>query len=332
MRRGKPARKYSQAGRVHDVIRLIESRHGITVDELAEETGVDRRTVYRDLNAIHEAGYPLVSDREGSVKLYRFLTRFKDVPPVTFSLNELMSLYLLRSQLDYLKGTPFHDDLDAAFRKIGSALPPRSAAHLERIARISLPLFAGNRDYTRFRTILETLREALLFQYRVQIDYDAKGKGEPASYEVEPYSIIFYKGGLYLFAYARNRKGMRTFAVERITGVQATKERFEIPDGFNPEAALKNAFGIVEEKALEVRVRFLPEIAHTIRDRIWHPGQRTEEMSDGSVVISFEAGGMLEIVSWILSYGRFAEALGPPELVRAVREHVREMRSRRAPR
>ena len=35
-KRGKPAKKYSQAARLHDTIRLIESRHGITIEELAD--------------------------------------------------------------------------------------------------------------------------------------------------------------------------------------------------------------------------------------------------------------------------------------------------------
>ena len=59
MQKGKPAKKYSQAARVHDIIRLIEARHGVAVEEMAEETGADRRTIYRDLIAIQEAGYPL---------------------------------------------------------------------------------------------------------------------------------------------------------------------------------------------------------------------------------------------------------------------------------
>ena len=84
MQKGRPARKYSQAGRVHDIIRLIEARHGISVVELIEETGVARRTIQRDLNAIHEAGYPLTSEWQDGVKLYRFLTRFKDVPPIAY--------------------------------------------------------------------------------------------------------------------------------------------------------------------------------------------------------------------------------------------------------
>jgi predicted DNA-binding transcriptional regulator YafY len=84
MGQGRPGKKYSQAGRVHDVIRLIEARHGITLGELAEETGVGLRTIQRDLNAIHEAGYPLTSEWQEGVKLYRFLTRFKDVPPTSY--------------------------------------------------------------------------------------------------------------------------------------------------------------------------------------------------------------------------------------------------------
>ena len=35
-RPGKPAKRYSQAARLHDVIRLLEARHGVTVDELAQ--------------------------------------------------------------------------------------------------------------------------------------------------------------------------------------------------------------------------------------------------------------------------------------------------------
>ena len=81
MGQGRPGKKYSQAARVHDLIRLIESRHGISVDELAEETGITRRTAYRDLAVIQEAGYPLVSEYDNGRKCYRFLTRFKDVPP-----------------------------------------------------------------------------------------------------------------------------------------------------------------------------------------------------------------------------------------------------------
>jgi len=325
LRKGRPAKKYSQAGRVHDVIRLIEARHGITVGELAEETGVDRRTIHRDLSAIHEAGYPLVSEWQEGEKVYRFLTRFKDVPPINFTLQELMTLHFLRSQLDILSGTPFQDDLDTIFGKVRSVLPPRYAAHLERIARVSLPLLQGRRDYSRVAEPLRLIREALLYQYRVTLTYHSGGHAEPAAYQVDPYTMLYYKGGLYLMGYAHNRRALRTFAVERIERVEMGKERFEIPADFAPEEHLQRAFGIVDEEAMEVRVRFSPAVAHTIRERVWHPSQTIVDEADGGVLLSFTAGGTMEIVSWLLSYGRHVEVLSPPGLRKEVQRIVAEM-------
>jgi proteasome accessory factor B len=314
MKKGKPARKYSQAGRVHDIIRLIEARHGITVDDMAEETGVVRRTIYRDLAAVQEAGYPLISEWHNGRKVYRFLTRFKDVPPISFTLQELMTLYFLRSQFDLLEGTPFGEELQSIFRKVNSVLPPRYAAHMERIASVTIPLLQGRRDFGKVGEQLRLLRDALIFQYRVKLGYRSAGRKKATTYMVDPYSLIFHRGGLYLLGFAHNRRGLRTFAVERLTRVEVERERFEIPENFRAEERFRNAFGIVDEAAMQVRVRFSPTVAHAVRDRIWHPSQRVEPLPDGGVIISFEAGGRMEILSWLLSFGEHAELLAPADL------------------
>jgi predicted DNA-binding transcriptional regulator YafY len=314
LKKGKPAKKYSQAGRVHEVIRLIEARHGVTVEDLVEETGVDRRTIYRDLGAIHEAGYPLISEWQNGRKAYRFLTRFKDVPPINFTLQELMTLHFLRSHMDFLEGTPFGEELDSIFRKVNSVLPPRYSAHMGRIASATIPLLQGKRNYSKVGGQLKALRDALIYQYRVRLYYRSAGKRKASCYMVDPYSLVLHKGGLYLLGFAHNRGSLRTFAAERIVRVEVEKVRFEIPEGFNPAEKFKNAFGIVDEKAMQIRVRFSPVISHAVRDRVWHPSQRIEPAPDGGSILSFEAGGKMEIISWLLSFGEHAEVLSPPEL------------------
>jgi predicted DNA-binding transcriptional regulator YafY len=304
------------------MIRTIEARRGITLDELVQESGVNRRTVHRDLAAMEAAGYPLVSAWEGSRKLYSFITGFKDVPPISFTLPELMTLSLLRSQMEFLKGTPFHDDMASIARKVASVLPPRYAAHMERMARVTLPLLSGGRDYSRVAEQLTELRKALLYQYGVTLSYQPRGRTGGEVYEVEPYTLIVHKGGLYLLGYARNRKGLRTFALERILTVTVGKERFEIPEEFNPEEQLRLAFGIVAEEVLTVRVRFSPEVAPSVRERSWHGSQEIIEEPGGGIVISFQAGGKLEILAWVLSFGAHAEVLEPMTLREEVRLSV----------
>lgn len=326
MQKGKPAKKYSQAGRLHSIIRLLEVRRGMTLDDLAEECGVDRRTIHRDLNAIEEAGYTLTAEWQEGKKIYSFLSRSRNIPPITFTLNQLMSLYLLRSLGIHLAGTPFQAEIDDLFRSITSVLPDRYAAHLERIARVSLPLLHGARDYSSATIYLEGLQRALLHQYRIRLDYAKKGTEESEPYEVDPYTLVFHKGGIYLLGLAHNRTGMRLFALERIRGIEVTRQQFEIPEGYQPETHFDSAFGLVRDNSMKVKVRFSPDVAHTIKERVWRNGQQITTASDGRVTLEFEAAGEMELVAWILSYGMHAEVLEPPQLRQEVKRQVREMR------
>ncbi|MDO3379529.1 helix-turn-helix transcriptional regulator [Geoalkalibacter halelectricus] len=310
---GKPAKKYSQAARLHDVIRILEARYGASVDELAEECQVNRRTIYRDLRAIAEAGYPLVRDETESGPLYRFVTGFKNVPPIIFSLEELLTLYFCREQLGFLQGTPFQDDLDAIFGRIRSSLPPRSVAHLERIASAAAPRFQGVRNYQDKKALLTDLRRALLYQYRCRICY-APARRAAQTYEFDPYLLIFYQNSLYLGGYAHNRKSLRLFLVDRVQRVEVLNERFEVPEDFRAEDLTGQAFGLIDDAPLDLDLRFGPEVAHFIRERRWHPQQVLDEESDGGVRLRFTAAGRAEILAWVYSFIPHVEILGPADL------------------
>jgi proteasome accessory factor B len=326
MQQGKPAKKYSQASRLHTIIRLLEARRGMTLDDLAEECGVDRRTIHRDLNAVEEAGYSLTSEWQEGKKVYSFLTRSRNIPPITFTLAQLMSLYILRSLGVYLADTPFRKEVDELFRTITSVLPDRYVAHLERIARVSLPILHGARDYTAASPHMEGLQRALLHQYRIRLLYAKQGRGATGEYEVDPYTLVFHKGGIYLLGYAHNRNAMRLFALERVRGVEVTRQRFDIPEGYDPEAQFRSAFGLVSDTPMRVVVRFSPEVAPSVKERLWMPGQKVKTDREGRVTLEFEAAGEKELLSWILSYGAHAEVLEPPDLRREVKRQVREMR------
>lgn len=311
---GKPAKKYSQAARLHDVIRILEARYGATVDELAEECQVTRRTVYRDLRAIADAGYPLMREEtpEGTT-LYRFLTGFKNVPPITFSLEELLTLYLCREQLGFLQGTPFQDDLESIFGRIRSSLPPRSVAHLERIASAAAPRIQGVRNYRDKKDILSVLRQALLLQYRCRIWY-APPLRKAECYLFDPYLLLFYQNSLYLGGYAHNRKDLRLFLIDRIQKVERLDERFDVPEDFRATDLTGKAFGLIDDAVYELDLRFAPKVAHLIRERSWHPQQILDEENDGSLRLRFTASGRAEILAWLYSYLPHVEVLGPAEL------------------
>ncbi len=323
-KRGKPAKKYSQAARLHDVIRILRARFGATVDELAEECQVTRRTVYRDLKALEEAGYPLISEPQpDGTMLHSFMPEFKEFLPVTFSLHELMTLYFFRGQLAFLQGTPFQDDLEAIFARIRSNLSPRNVAHLERLAQAAAPRFQGLRDYGSQRAVLETLRDALLRQYCCRIVY-APARRDPEEYLFDPYTLLFFKDSLYLTGWAHNRNDYRLFLVDRIRGVELLEQRFEVPDDFSAADLTGSAFGLINEEPMRIKVRFAAEVAYLIRERTWHPSQELSEEPDGALLLSFEAGGEKEILSWLYSYIPHVRVLEPASLRRAFADGLRQ--------
>lgn len=322
---GRRPKKYSQAARLHDLIRILEARYGATVDELVEECQVTRRTIYRDLQAVIDAGYPLVNERQadGHV-LYGFIAGFSKIPPITFSLEELMTLYFCRGQLDFLQGTPFQDDLEAIFARIRSNLPPRSVAHLERLAEASAPRFQGFKDYSQQRELLQSLRQALLRQQRCDMVYKPAQR-ERADYRVDPYTLLFFKNGLYIGGYAHNRQALRLFAVERIETLTILPERFDVPADYSVEQLTGTAFGLIEEGAArQLEIEFAAEIAHLIRERIWHPDQRIEEHADGSLTLRFSASGDREILAWLYSFVPHVRVVEPQQMRRQFAEGLKK--------
>jgi proteasome accessory factor B len=133
-------KNYSQAARVQGILRTLGARQGITIGELSEEFGVTKRTLYRDLSVIEEAGYPLISEITDGTTYWKLEPSFKGVSPVTFTLNELMALYYARKLIVSPGRSPFHAELESAFKKIESALPAKHIARLEKIEEMFTPL------------------------------------------------------------------------------------------------------------------------------------------------------------------------------------------------
>ncbi len=168
---------------------------------------------------------------------------------------------------------------------------------------------------------MKGLREALLFQYRCKLLY-APPRRAPEEYLFDPYTLLFYKDSLYLGGFAHNRNALRLFLIDRLQQVEVTRERFEVPDDFRSEDLTGSSFGLIDGESMTVRVRFAPQIAHLIRERLWHPQQRITEEPGGYLQLAFEAAGETEILAWLYSYLPHVQILGPASLSASFRQGI----------
>ncbi len=312
---------YSQASRVQGILRTLGARHGITIGELAEEFGVTKRTLYRDFNALEEAGYPILSEVIDGTTYWKLESSFKGVTPVTFTLNELIALYFSRKLTVSPGRSPFHVELESAFKKIETALPAKHIARLEKIEEMFTALVKASKKIDLDKGIFETVQWALLNQTILKVEYKPRKGNQAFPFEVHPYSLIFCKGEFYLLCFVPGR-GMRHFALEGIKKAERMQERFEVPEDFSISEFLKVPFGLFRGKRLTVKVVFDKELSDYIQGRTWHPSQKIKELKDGRILLSMTPSGKEEIKAWILSFGPKAELLSPNSLKEEVKEDV----------
>lgn len=84
---------------------LMKARYGKTVNDLAADLDCHPRTVYRDLDALQAAGFPIYNEKVNGTNFWALLEDAKKPVPIPFSLPELIALYFGRDVLRILKNT-----------------------------------------------------------------------------------------------------------------------------------------------------------------------------------------------------------------------------------
>jgi hypothetical protein len=89
--------------------------------------------------------------------------------------------------------------------------------------------------------------------------------------------------------------------------LHVTEERFIPPDDFDLNTYLKDSFGVIRTDPERVVIRFDPSLERFLLENIRHPSQEFTRDKDGSVLLTMEVGGLSEVMSWVLGFGRQAE-------------------------
>jgi predicted DNA-binding transcriptional regulator YafY len=313
------------------ILKTIEAGRYTTAPEMAKDYGVTERTIRRDIEALQEAGFPLYDDRIDGRKIWRLVEGYKQRLTQSFTLAELSALYFSRNMLSFLGGAPFAQDLDSAFTKIREALPARSLPYLERIQELFSARPEPWKDYSKKADVIAAIIDATLHQRKVRIDYFSFASRKRKAYTLHPYRIVYYHGGLYLYARAEEHDEVRTFAVERIQRIEVLDESFDVPADFNASEYARGAFGIAGGKPVEVELQFDSEMAGYIRERVWHESQSLEDRPDGSVVLHMSVAPAWELKSWTKGFLPHVRVLAPASLREEIAADVEAARAGFAP-
>jgi predicted DNA-binding transcriptional regulator YafY len=322
------------------ILRDLEASRRVTIDDLAQRTGVSTRTIRRDLEALQSAGFPLFDEVHDGKKYWTLEQKaFRRLDDTGFTLAELTAIYFSRSLVECLAATPFQRDVGSAFDKLAAALTPGMRQFLDRLPLViqakadpgtqslmddpSTPATASRQAAPRSARVAQLL-DATLNHRRAAMRYHSFSSNREKDYQIEPYRLVFAQGGLYVVAYVPEYKQLRTFAVERIQSLSIAEERFEAVD--LPADAFANSLGVNQGTAVRIEIVFEPRIARYVKERTWHSSQRLAEAADGSLTMMLDVCNDFALRSWILGFGPMARVVAPAELVQQIQEEADQTR------
>lgn len=207
----------SRVVRLFDLIQALRRRRrAVTALALAEELGVSKRTVHRDIATLTALGAPI----EGEAGVGYLLRSGFLVPPMMFSEAELGAL-ALGGQWVKQRGDPdLIEAAENALAKIAAVLPEGLVGNLADPALISAPTAHGVADAVDPRL----LRSAIRRNRKLRIRYSGDGR-PPSERTVWPVAIVYFDAVRILAAWCELRADFRHFRTDRIAMAAELDER-----------------------------------------------------------------------------------------------------------
>lgn len=299
--------------------RLLQSGGSYSLKWLAAELESSPRTVQRYLELLRDRlGQDVVFDRERGG--YAYGAGALRVPAAHLSDEELLAIYVAEPVLAQYAGTPLAEDFRQAWARLTGALPESVKSRVGGLrGRVSVPVSKpARRDVEKFRVLFD----AVMKDRQVSITYYSAYRSATSNRVVDPYALRAVAGDWYLVGYCHERQVVLPFKVARVWSASMLRTGFERPEAFNVERFFEHSFGIYvlpdgggnaarDRDAPEpIELRFGPEPAKHVRERVWHPSQEVEEIEGGGLLLRLRVERTPEMERWVRSWGDEVTVLG----------------------
>lgn len=296
----------------------------LTADELAEVLGVSVRTIYRDMQDLSEAGVPII----GETGLGYSLLKGYFLPPISFSVEEAVSLLLGAEFIENRFDPTFRESARSSRRKIDAILSLPIRDETNRIQKSIRLLQKDEKDImTKEKVNLGIIREAMLEGKKLRFTYHkriAEADGNRVTVRtVSPFGLAHdEQNGWLLLASCDLREDIRHFRVSRISDMTMTDDTFQLPDNFNLQS-----YRPKDTRSIRVCAIFNSEITDKVEEANNYYMEASESKEDGYHV-TFRVRQPEELLSWILGWGADVVVTEPESLKNRVREEIEKMKAR----
>jgi predicted DNA-binding transcriptional regulator YafY len=309
----------NRTDRLLAIVLELQGKKRQRAEDLAATFEVSTRTIYRDVQALCEAGVPMVSIPGRGYSLIEgyFL------PPLSFTTDEATMLLLGTDVMAQNFDAQYRAAAQSAHRKIVGVLPDRLRVEVHSLQNSIHFVAQGMGIRPDEAAKLQRVRRAILdrttLRFRYHTRYPLDGERQPNLRDADPYSLTHAGGAWHLAAYCHLRRAVRTFRLARMDDLTTLEATFERPADFQLQR--RDLFG---PGSFDVHVLFDAEVTRWVRESPSFYAVAEEETPDG-LFVTLHVRQESEILQWLLGWGRHARVLEPESLRERIAEEADAM-------
>jgi predicted DNA-binding transcriptional regulator YafY len=314
------ALRYHITDRVLQLAQALQSsRIGLSLADIQRQFRVSRRTAQRLRDAIIR-NYPQTEQIFDEERRPRWRI---PSPHVGSSLSvSAEQIADLETTARYFRQRNLHakaKSLENLANSIKASLPARQQARLEPDVEVlleaeGLAMRPGPRPQIS-EEVINTLRLAIKEGSEISIQRRVFNGGKTDARRIQPYGFLFGRQH-YLVGVSPDRHPAehRIYALSSLKKVVRLPSRFVRDPGFSLEAFAQRSFGVYQEPPQSVVWKFKPAVAEAAMHFQFHPTQVVKRQRDKSVLVTFTAGGFVEMCWHLYTWGDNVEVVSPPAL------------------
>jgi len=313
--------KFDRIYKLHDVLR--DRRTPISRADLISKVGCSEPTIYRLINTLRDTLHaPLQYDGERGGYYYQRDANggTYELPGLWFNASELQALLVFERLFESLEPGLLREHLQPLSKRIGELFNSKRLGLSEAANRVRVLGMAARPAGVWF----QVLASATLQRRKLRLTYHGRERDGITERTVSPQRIVHYRDNWYLDAWCELRKGLRSFAVDKVKHALETTDKAQDIAEKDLNDHYASSYGIFAGKANKTAVlRFSAERARWVADERWHPEQAGQYLTDGRYELRIPYRDERELVMDILRHGAEAEVVKPDALRTAVARQLK---------
>lgn len=171
------------------------------------------------------------------------------------------------------------------------------------------------------------LLHAIKNNLNIRYAYHKFWEDGPTQRLVAPFALKEFNNRWYLVAKDIKTENIRTFALDRLSELEITKQKFNYPLDFNVEEMFKNSFGIItpeDGQVEEVVLSFSPFQGKYIKTLPLHHSQQILMDNEQECIIGLKVKLTFDFEQEILSHGACVKVISPQRLVDSIKNSIKD--------